>query len=240
VELDRRSIERRDFATARRGYDQAAVDAHLREVADAVEELKGTRAGAAPVSSSAAAKVQAVIAAAEHSAAELERAAREEAERITSQARGAGEDQLGRTRSASARLVERVEEIERELDALGEGLRSSLSALGDTVRGNVEAIDLELRSLSSELATPRPARLAGEPSKLESAPAAVEPVIEAPAVEKEPPPTAPAAPEGARLLALKMALDGAPREDTARYLRENFKVPDPDALLDEVYDKAGR
>ena len=42
------------------------------------------------------------------------------------------------------------------------------------------------------------------------------------------------------MLALKMALDGAPREDTARYLRENFELADPDALLDEVYAKAGR
>ena len=53
-------------------------------------------------------------------------------------------------------------------------------------------------------------------------------------------PAAPAAPEGARLLALKMALDGRPREDTAAYLRENFELEDPEALLDEVYARAGR
>jgi hypothetical protein len=47
------------------------------------------------------------------------------------------------------------------------------------------------------------------------------------------------APEGARVLALKMALDGRPRDETARYLRENFELEDPDALLDEVYAKAG-
>ena len=34
-------------------------------------------------------------------------------------------------------------------------------------------------------------------------------------------------PEGARVLALNMALDGAPREDTARYLRENFDARRP-------------
>ena len=43
------------------------------------------------------------------------------------------------------------------------------------------------------------------------------------------------APEGARLLALKMALDGRPRDETAAYLRENFELDDPEALLDEVY-----
>ncbi len=42
------------------------------------------------------------------------------------------------------------------------------------------------------------------------------------------------------MLALKMALDGAPREDTARYLRENFTLDDPDSLLDEVYAQARR
>ena len=41
------------------------------------------------------------------------------------------------------------------------------------------------------------------------------------------------------MLALKMALDGAPREDTARYLSENFTLDDPDGLLDEVYARAG-
>ena len=53
-------------------------------------------------------------------------------------------------------------------------------------------------------------------------------------------PAAPATPEGARLLALKMALDGRPREETAGYLRENFELEDPEALLDEVYARAGR
>ena len=36
-----------------------------------------------------------------------------------------------------------------------------------------------------------------------------------------------------------MALDGRPREETAGYLRENFELDDPEALLDEVYARAG-
>jgi hypothetical protein len=32
-------------------------------------------------------------------------------------------------------------------------------------------------------------------------------------------------------------LNGSPREDTARYLAENFQLDDPDALLDEVYSR---
>jgi len=41
--------------------------------------------------------------------------------------------------------------------------------------------------------------------------------------------------DGARLVALNMALNGDSREDTARYLEENFVVPDRERLLDEVY-----
>jgi DivIVA domain-containing protein len=40
VELDRHSIERKDFPAARRGYDPDEVDRHLREIADAVDELR--------------------------------------------------------------------------------------------------------------------------------------------------------------------------------------------------------
>jgi hypothetical protein len=41
--------------------------------------------------------------------------------------------------------------------------------------------------------------------------------------------------EGARVIALNMALNGSSREETARYLSENFELDDPDGLLDEVY-----
>ncbi len=41
--------------------------------------------------------------------------------------------------------------------------------------------------------------------------------------------------EGARLIALNMALNGTPREETDRYLSENFELANRSALLDEVY-----
>ncbi len=41
--------------------------------------------------------------------------------------------------------------------------------------------------------------------------------------------------EGARLIALNMALNGTPRDETARYLSENFQLSDAGGLLDEVY-----
>ncbi|MGB9182435.1 MAG: DivIVA domain-containing protein [Solirubrobacteraceae bacterium] len=41
--------------------------------------------------------------------------------------------------------------------------------------------------------------------------------------------------EGARLIALNMALNGTPRDETAKYLSENFTLSNSDGLLDEVY-----
>ena len=41
--------------------------------------------------------------------------------------------------------------------------------------------------------------------------------------------------EGARLIALNMALNGAPREEVDRYLAENFDLENRNSLIDEVY-----
>jgi hypothetical protein len=41
--------------------------------------------------------------------------------------------------------------------------------------------------------------------------------------------------ESARLIALNMALNGESREETDKYLAENFELGDRAALLDEVY-----
>ncbi len=45
--------------------------------------------------------------------------------------------------------------------------------------------------------------------------------------------------EGARVIALNMALSGSSREETAAYLAENFELDDPEALLDDVFARAG-
>ena len=41
--------------------------------------------------------------------------------------------------------------------------------------------------------------------------------------------------DGARLVALNMALNGESRAETERYLAENFELPDRLKLIDEVY-----
>ena len=41
--------------------------------------------------------------------------------------------------------------------------------------------------------------------------------------------------EGARLIALNMALNGTPRDEVDRYLAENFELSDRAGLIEEVY-----
>ena len=63
----------------------------------------------------------------------------------------------------------------------------------------------------------------------------------APQPEPEHDPSGPGADEeGARLIALNMALNGTPREETERYLADNFNLTDSQELLDDVYQRAGQ
>ncbi|HZI92382.1 MAG TPA: DivIVA domain-containing protein [Thermoleophilaceae bacterium] len=74
-----------------------------------------------------------------------------------------------------------------------------------------------------------------------------EPLVREPVASPEPE-LAPATPptggggdgaEGARLIALNMALNGTPREETSRYLEENFDLENRETILDEVYSRVG-
>jgi hypothetical protein len=176
----------------------------------------------------AAAQVQAIVAAAEQSAAALEEAARADAERVRSEA----DRDAAASREAVDRVAERADELERRLEDLAEAVRQGVAGL----RSELEALR------AGPAVDPEPSIEAAEDvdedliAEVEEV-AAKEPDVRAP---EQGAAGAPAASEGARLLALKMALDGAPREDTARYLRENFELDDAEALLDEVYAKAGR
>jgi DivIVA domain-containing protein len=117
VPLDRRSIEKRDFPARLRGYDRAAVDAHLRAIADELEARVGSSADAA------AEQVRAVLTAAEQSAAEIVGRAQSDAERIGSVAGRAGDEATARVSAAASGALERIEALREELatllDALG-------------------------------------------------------------------------------------------------------------------------
>ena len=179
--LRRQDIERRDFPIARRGYDPDAVDAHLRSLADRLDEQGAT---AASLAGAASEQVRAIVTAAEASAAEIRAAADEEAQ-----------SHLARVEEAAKAMLQRVDEMEGELGKLVETLQAAEAAdKGPTVEPPAQE-----------------AAAAGQPDDS----------------------------EGARLIALNMALNGTPREETDRYLEENFQLADRAALLDEVYARVG-
>jgi DivIVA domain-containing protein len=215
--VDRDAIERRDFPVGRRGYDQEAVDRHLRHVADEFEALRG-RAPAAPATSRLAAgaseQVRLILEAAEAGAAELRADA----------GREAGEH-VARVKDAAGGMLSRLDELERELGGLLDALRKSGERLNEGL-AQLQQQAGELGATADEPAAP------AEPEDDVVAPAPDEPAAAtngAPADADE---------AGARLIALNMALSGTPREETARYLAEHFQLADAEALLDDVYERA--
>jgi hypothetical protein len=290
VDLDRQAIERRDFPIARRGYEPAAVDTHLRALAIEIEELqRECREGGAEASlaSTAGTQVQGIIAAAEAAAADIEREAaagaasvREAADRDAEHTREAAiakaRTHVAAVAEAAAVLLQRVASMDAEAGALVESLRAGASGLA----GDLAAVDTNMGELYDAAAgsaprsadPPAPPPPAPPPPAAEStaapppavpspAPPAPAPTATAPAPRKGrsvTPPPAPARPEsrsvapppapgadagvaengdidGARLIALNMALNGESRADAERYLAENFRLADRQKLIDEVY-----
>ncbi|MGA2320782.1 MAG: hypothetical protein ABSG95_08560 [Solirubrobacteraceae bacterium] len=299
MELDRQAIEKRDFPIGRRGYDPAAVDAHLRALATEIEELQRAASGPGTEPSlafTASTQVQSILAAAETAAADIERQAlqsasnlREEASRDAARTREDAVKQaqgyVAAVAQATSVLLERVASMDSEVNALLESLRAGATRLATDLAA-VEANMGELydaaagRAQSAEQRQPAPSqddagagrasasvgpafpadRSASAPAP-ESAPAPVSALTEVPGSTLAPAPSAPAvsarsprpdaaaAPasettpagaengdvDGARLIALNMALNGESRADAERYLAENFKLTDRQKLIDEVY-----
>jgi DivIVA domain-containing protein len=195
--VERDEIERHDFPSARRGYDPAAVDAHLRHVADMV-----ARQRPGSVAEGASTQVRAILEAAEAGAQEL----RDDAGR---EATG----HVARVEGAAQEMLEKLERLHAELDRLLVGLRT-----------NAESLTGALEQLSRDVGT------FGASAEPEPGPAAAPPTNGARSDDEA----------GARLVALNMALEGTPREETARFLAEHYELADLDALLDDVYASAGR
>ncbi len=151
--MDRDAIERQDFPTGRRGYDTAAVDAHLRRVADEFERLK-ERPAAPPLSSGTSEQVRVILEAAESSAAELRAKAGEEA--------GA---HVARVGDAVDGMLARLDELERELGGLLDALRASGRRLSD----GLAALQAEMSRAQppppaeEDFAAAAPAHVEGEP-----------------------------------------------------------------------------
>ena len=223
------------------------------------------RPGADSLASVASAQVQVIVEAAEASAAEIERDAREQAARISQEAaRDAqrtrdesierSQQHVGKVHEATALMLQRVDAMESELSALVESLRTGANRLNadlSLLSGNMgELYDAAGQASAVPAQAPAPAPVP-EPEDVVVEEVVVAVVAEEPesqlpehvayedaAVESGAAPAAAGAAEdveGARLIALNMALNGQSRAETDRYLAENFDLGDRDALLDEVY-----
>ena len=116
--LDRQTIMRDDFPSNRRGYDPAAVDAHLDRIADEVEDMRRQAAVPAPLSAQAGEQVKAIVEAAERGAQEIRDAADVEAR-----------EHIANVTAAADRLRERIEQMERDMTQLVIDLREGAERL---------------------------------------------------------------------------------------------------------------
>jgi DivIVA domain-containing protein len=261
LELERRDIERHDFPQGRRGYAIEDVDRHLRAVADAVEQLKASTRQTSTIAGAAAERVQAIVAAAEASAREIEeradaqaaerlRRAEDAADALTKRAEQLEldvDELFGQLRQAAQQAIETLRGGASTLRSELESMRNDLGGVRDVRAPAQEPVPEPIAALPVEEIRDEPVEEAGpvdaEPEVVvEAAEPAREPAAvaaEAVADARKTGATAARAPEGARLVALNMALSGAPREETARYLQENFDLQAADELLDEVYARAG-
>jgi DivIVA domain-containing protein len=200
---------------------------------------------------------------AETEAQEIRAEAAEEAQATRQQASTQAREYVGRVSESTAGMLSRLDAMESELGALIESLRTGANRLNadlqllesgmQEVRSSVEprprfepesgseftssasaggfgtstAAAAEVPQPSSQAEPALDDSLGGEPEDVygDDANRAVDADGEGPEDDTE----------GARLIALNMALNGTPREETQRYLAENFSLGDPDRLLDEVY-----
>lgn len=258
--LDRQSIEKRDFPIGRRGYDPAAVDAHLSLLADELEAARRASRSGGALATTASEQVRLIVEAAEQSASDIEREADLEARRIRQESRETAEtarseagaqarDHVTRVSEAATAMLERIDAMETELRGLLDGVRAGATRVTSDL-SLLQASVTDLRGAAAPAFEPDPypaASAAAVGSSFEPAVAEPEPgliaddsiedaeVVGADELAGE----RPADEEGARLIAFNMALNGTPREETEAYLRDNFDLPDPGGLLDDVYAQAG-
>jgi cell division septum initiation protein DivIVA len=289
VALDRQSIEKKDFPVGRRGYEPAAVDAHLSAIFEEVEELKrAARKRSESLASSSSEQVRAIIDAAENSAAEIHRLAEEDASEIRADANGEAtatrdratteaREYIDKASKATNEMLRRIDAMQSELGSLFESLKAGASGINadlQLLEGNVQEVrgavapphfeaepsaaavpategdghvDPEVQTvaepygvdageLSAATAAAEGAVDSQAPPDTGSGPSAATPPTAGATVHRDPTGGAGEDIEGARLIALNMALDGTSREETERYLAEHFELSDRAALLDEVYE----
>jgi DivIVA domain-containing protein len=231
--ISKDDIVRNDFPTARKGYDPNAVDAHLREVAERVERAKGSDS----LASIAAERVGSIIEAAEAKAKEIEADARREADELLSNARDQARDQLERAQRSVANLIGQADDLRERIGVMAQEVGGGQGSRAETEPGPEpvpEPMPPEPEVDPTPVTVPEPA----PPVEPEPAPPTIpEPQPDAPV---EPAANNGADDQAARLVAMKMALDGSSRDDIAKHLGANYELSDTDELLDAVFERAGK
>jgi hypothetical protein len=125
--------------------------------------------------------------------------------------------ELRRVADAADGLVRSAQELRGALDSLSESVRAA-------VREAATAASVPAAAPSEQAPEPAADPVA-EDGPAEPAGGGEEPVREEP--------------EGARIVALNMVLDGKSRDEVATHLRDEFDYPDSDKLLDDVYSRVG-
>jgi DivIVA domain-containing protein len=265
VDFDRQAIERRDFPIGRRGYDPEAVDAHLRALATEVEQLRrGTAGSGDSLGSTAGSQVQSILEAAESAAGEIERAAQDnarqmrqtadrDAEKTREEAVEKAQAHVAAVAKATNALLERVGSMDGEVTGLIETMQSGARRLvADLASVESDMSELYGAAAVGEPRTKPPTAAASPRSSSNSEPAreGAQKPPQQPDASKAAKPTPPTEDDeeseqageegstdvdGARLIALNMALNGESRSDTDRYLAENFQLENRIQLIDEVY-----
>jgi len=255
--LDRSIVERKDFPISRRGYDPAAVDAHLRALANRFEE---SRRKPDTLATAASEQVQSIVAAAESSAAEIRsqaeaegraraQQAQREAESMRADATRRSQEYMDKVREATTGMLERVRAVESELQSMIGSVRSNGERLKRDLAELTSGLD-QLSAAGGVWTAPVPPPSEADGGKPEEASAAAPAPRKAARrnaskernEEKASPPSdvAPSdEEEKARLIALDMAHGGTPREETDRHLADKFRLDDRDKLLDEIYAQVG-
>jgi len=215
----------------------------------------GNQPGEESLAASLSGQIDALLTQSEHAADAIKRESAREADQIrdvaVQDANRIGAD-AERTRAQIAEratsAAQRVEEDGRALIALMSGLETEIDGLANDlarIRAELGSPDPSAptpafraeRVNGAGLAEPRreavEADASGEarpdaqardvPSSVDCDPAYIPPGTEEDEIEK------------ARLVALNMAVNKAPREETERYLTENFELARPDELLEEAY-----
>jgi DivIVA domain-containing protein len=196
---------------------------------------------------------------AEEEAKEIRDEATTEAKALREQATDQAREYVGKVSESTSGMMQRLDAMEQELTGLIESLRTG----GNRLNADLQLLEDSLSEASAGVVPrpafeaepepepvavpePEPEPVAGTnsaPWESDTAAVAEEVELDLPVEPEDAEGPAGAEPlpeesddaEGARLIALNMALNGTPREETARYLSENFQLSDAGGLLDEVY-----